>query len=297
MKFIASDFDGTLLNEKGMISERNIKAINKARSKGIQFAAATGRSYDAAIKPLKHAGINCPIIALNGATIYDENHHLIDSIPMDRETCKKILAVSQDAHLYIEFFTSDGIYSSSREQFAEVLEDIMKSANPDVTREEVETQVNQRFQNEKIQFIDDYRKLINHNDIQIFKMLCSSLNPDNLEMVYEQLKNESDIAITSSGHMNLEFNHPNAQKGMALERLAKQMNISMEDVMALGDNLNDKSMLERAGRGVAMENAAEEILSLCNYKTKTNEEDGVAYAIEEMLEEMKQGNEPAPEKF
>lgn len=59
----------------------------------------------------------------------------------------------------------------------------------------------------------------------------------------------------------------------------------MKDVMALGDNFNDKSMLEQAGRGVAMGNAAEEIKKLCSYTTKTNNDNGVAYAIEEMLKE------------
>ena len=56
--------------------------------------------------------------------------------------------------------------------------------------------------------------------------------------------------------------------------------------MALGDNLNDKSMLQRSGRGVAMENATDEIKELCKYKTKTNNENGVAFAFEELLMEL-----------
>ncbi|SET72721.1 hypothetical protein SAMN05421676_10794 [Salinibacillus kushneri] len=286
MKLIASDLDGTLLNEKGEISERNIQAIKNVTSKGIKFVVATGRSYDAATKPLQNAGLSCPIISLNGATIYDQKHKLTNSIPMNRSTCERILDICQDAQMYVEFFTNDGIYATSRAFFEEVIEDIMKSANPDTSDEEIKEQINQRFQNEKIHFRGDYEKLLGNDEIQIFKILSSSLDKNTLEDVYRKLEYHSDIAITSSGYINLEFNHPNAQKGIALERLAEQIGISMDDVMALGDNLNDKSMLEKAGMGVAMGNAAEEILQLCKYKTKTNEEDGVAYAIEEMLKEL-----------
>jgi hydroxymethylpyrimidine pyrophosphatase-like HAD family hydrolase len=106
-----------------------------------------------------------------------------------------------------------------------------------------------------------------------------------LAAVREELSEESGIAITSSGDINLEFNHPEAQKGIALKSFAASLGIEMKDVMALGDNWNDASMLKMAGRGVAMANAEEGIKELCEYSTKSNIEDGVAAAIEEMLQE------------
>src|SRR5690625_2376428 len=97
------------------------------------------------------------------------------------------------------------------------------------------------------------------------------------------------ISITSSGAINIEFNHVDAQKGLALETLAKGMGIDMQDVMTLGDNFNDASMLQMAGRGVAMGNAEPEIKAMCDYTTKANDEHGVAVAIDEMLNEVKAG--------
>ena len=106
---------------------------------------------------------------------------------------------------------------------------------------------------------------------------------DQLEAVHKELESDTDIAITSSGDINLEFNHPEAQKGFALKHYAARLGIDMKDVMSLGDNWNDASMLEMAGRGVAMANAADGIKDLCQYTTKSNREHGVAVAIEEML--------------
>ncbi len=69
MKLIASDLDGTLLNEIGQVSENNAAAIKKAVDQGIRFVVATGRSWDSASKPLQAAGITSPVISLNGATL------------------------------------------------------------------------------------------------------------------------------------------------------------------------------------------------------------------------------------
>ncbi|SDY22959.1 hypothetical protein SAMN05421736_101724 [Evansella caseinilytica] len=286
MKLIATDLDGTLLNERGEVSEENAQAIKKAVSKGIKFVVATGRSYDAANKPLQDAGLSCPIICLNGANTYDSKKTLIRSVPMDNAVCQKILTTCEDAGMYIEIFTNQGGYSVSREYFMEVLVDIIKSINSDATEEDVRAYAEQRFQNEHVQFIDHFEPVLANPDVEIYKFLSFSFHKEVLKEVSDKLSAEDGVVITSSGHINLEFNHPDAQKGIALEMLANSMGISMEDVMALGDNFNDKSMLERAGRGVAMENAPEAIKTVCRYTTKSNDENGVAHAIEEMLKEM-----------
>ncbi|RDW22445.1 Cof-type HAD-IIB family hydrolase [Oceanobacillus arenosus] len=287
MKLIASDLDGTLLNEQGVVSEENAQVIKKAIDQGIKFVVATGRSYESASKPLKAVGIVSPVISLNGALTFSEERDIIRKVPLNMSESKKVLQVCQDEEMYIEFFTSNGIYSVSREHFQEVLVDIMKSANPHVSEEEVRKMADLRFQAEPVEFVDNYMEVFSIENLEIYKILAFSHEKVKLMNARKRLESEAGIAITSSGDINLEFNHPDAQKGIALEHLANSMGIDMDDVMALGDNWNDASMLQMAGRGVAMANAAEGIQDLCDYTTKSNIENGVAVAIEEMLQEVK----------
>lgn len=283
MKLIASDLDGTLLNDEGRISAENVRAVKKAMDLGIRFVVATGRSYEAARMPLQAANITCPIISLNGAVTYGADQTVMSRIEMEREVSKKILKVCQKYNMYIEFFTSNGIYSESREGFVEVLVDIMKSANPTISEKEIREKADLRFQAEPVTFIEHYEQIFDIENLEIYKVLAFSTVQDQLEAVHKELESDTDIAITSSGDINLEFNHPEAQKGFALKHYAARLGIDMKDVMSLGDNWNDASMLEMAGRGVAMANAADGIKALCQYTTKSNREHGVAVAIEEML--------------
>src|SRR5690625_67765 len=283
MRLIASDLDGTLLNDEGIVSAENAEAIKKVIDLDIKFVVATGRSYDAARIPLQAANITCPIISLNGAVSYEADQTIVNKIKLYKEVSKKILKVCQIHDMYIEFFTSNGIYSESREGFVQVLLDIMRSANPTISEAEMRGKAELRFQAEPVTFIDRYEDIFAIDDLEIYKVLSFSANQDQLTAVHKELEREADLSITSSGDINLEFNHPEAQKGFALKNYANQLGIDMKDVMTLGDNWNDASMLEMAGRGVAMANAADGIKDLCQYTTKSNSEHGVAVAIEEML--------------
>lgn len=283
MKLIATDMDGTLLNENNEISPENIQAIVKAQQLGIEVVIATGRSYEAALKPLRKAGLSCPIICVNGSLIYLQNGEIIRSIPLERESCKKIELACTSENSYFEIFTSAGGYSINRDHFIHVLVNMMKSHYPNVGTDEIKERIQQRFQDEKIQTIDDFDQLFHNDNIDVYKFLAFSLEDESLQRIREQLTNEHDLTITSSGHLNLEFNHRDANKGAALAFYTDRLGIELKDVMALGDNLNDYSMLEVAGYSVAMENADPIIKNLCDFTTKTNSNDGVAFAIEKAL--------------
>ena len=277
--------DGTLLNEKNEVSQENVQAIKKAIEKGIQFVVATGRSYESAVRPLQAVGLTCPIIALNGAATFNVNKQQIRDIPLDVSVCRRILEVCQKSNMYVELFIDDRMYSTGNEQFMDILLHMFKNILTESTEDEIRDIIERRFQQEKVQFIKNYEDILTKSKKNIYKLLSFSINEDDLQHAHKQLEQEPGVVITSSGELNLEFNHPTAQKGLALESLASSMGIEMKDVMALGDNLNDKNMLEKAGRGVAMGNAVDEIKEICKFTTKTNNENGVAFAIEEMLKE------------
>jgi len=283
MKLIATDLDGTLLDENGLVSEENAAAIQKAMDRGIEFIVATGRSFDAANLPLRHAGLRAPIISLNGANTYTRDKELLRDIPMTRTQVQMVYDACRSQNLYFEVFTNKGVFSISRENFLGVMLDILKSANPDAPEEELLKTAKLRFKYEEVEFIENYDTILSKEEIRIYKILGFSREKSKLAAVHKNLIGEKDIAITSSGGINIEFNHISAQKGIALEAYAKMLGIQMKDVMALGDNLNDASMLKTAGHAVAMGNATEEIKELCDVTTGKNTENGVAAAIEGVL--------------
>lgn len=286
MRLIATDLDGTLLNERGLVSEENAAAIKKAIDHGLEFVVATGRSFDAANIPLQRAGIKAPVISLNGANTSTENKKLLRDIPMADDHVKEIYAQCREKDIYFEVFTNEGVFSTSREYFLQVMIDVIKSANPTMPEDEIRKTAELRFQFEEVEFINSYDTLLARRDIRIYKILAFSMEKSRLKQIHNQLKTKKDIVITSSGDINLEINHAAAHKGAALEEYVKSLGIEMADVMALGDNLNDASMLKLAGRSVAMGNALPEIKVLCDITTKRNTENGVAVAIEEMLAKM-----------
>ena len=109
-----------------------------------------------------------------------------------------------------------------------------------------------------------------------------------IDLVGQELAQSPNLAVSSSSRGNLEITHSDAQKGIALSTIAKQLGIDLKDVMALGDNLNDVSMLERVGYSVAMDNAAPEVKTVAKYVTDSNENSGVGKAIMKFLKEENQ---------
>lgn len=104
-----------------------------------------------------------------------------------------------------------------------------------------------------------------------------------LKVVLDKLPTKDMLEITNSSLFNIEVNPIGVNKANALERVCKEMGITMNEVMAVGDSLNDIKMIERAGVGVAMGNAQDVVKESADYITETNENDGVAQAIEHFV--------------
>jgi len=286
MKLIATDLDGTLLNELGKVSTENAQAIKNALDQGIKVVVATGRAYEAANQPLQEVGLTLPIICLNGAMTYTENKELLKHIPMDRDALQRIQQRCSEENLYFEIFSQDLAHSVSKEDFKRVLKDIADTANPLVPAEELSERAERRFQEENVQITNDFEKLLKNKDLNFYKVLAFSLNKDVLAKLASEFQEKPSVAVTASGDINIEFNHIDAQKGYAVEQFAKRLGIDMKDVMTLGDHFNDESMIRMAGRGVAMGNADEAIKEIATHTTKSNLENGFAYAVEKMLEDI-----------
>ncbi|MBM7540343.1 HAD family hydrolase [Amphibacillus cookii] len=283
IKMIATDLDGTLLSSVGEVSEQNAQAIKAAQKAGIEVVIATGRSYYSAYRPINKAGLKCPIICLNGANIYTVDGQMTRNIKMEKAVTQKILHTVKKENAYFELYTNKGVYSMDRSNFMDVLVNIMLSAHPEATEEEIKKRAEQRFQEENFIFTKDFQTVLDDEEVDIYKALAFSLEADGLERIKAPFLKSNDVTVTSSGFDNAEFNHPNAQKGIALTLLAEDRGLELSEVMAIGDNYNDVSMLEIVGRSVAMGNAEAGVKKRCHYTTTSNDQDGVAKAIKEIL--------------
>lgn len=274
--------DGTLLTKDHLISEENISAIKKAQAQGVEVVIATGRSYPEAIYILKEAGITCPVIGTNGAEVRSTEGEIIEYRPLNKEVASQVVKVLDKNDIYVEFFTSNGIFSADMEKGISIFKHYAARAHGDDLEEKLESLLQERVK--FIKTVNSFDFIFDDPNHHIYKLLAFSFEKERLAAVQHELEDFEGIAVSSSGFNNLEINGVEAQKGLALETFTKQKGISLMDTMAIGDNYNDVSMFQRVGRAVAMGNADEVVKSKCHFVTSTNEESGVAKAILEAIE-------------
>ena len=256
-KLVALDMDGTLLNSDGKISEKNIQTINRLIDKGIIIALATGR-------PLRGVNIyssllraNGPIITYNGAVIFN-NQSVIFKQNLERNDAKKIidLGVKYDTTMCI--WSNDQLYTNKMNDKVDNYKKVSR----------IEPLL-----------IDDYEEIL---DLGITKILWYD-EENNIEEFINKMKDESfeNVSFCTSKATFLEFFNKNSSKGKALEKIGELLKIKSEEMVAIGDELNDLSMIDYAGLGIAMGNANDSVKKKAKQITLSNDEDGVSLALEE----------------
>ncbi|MFC0189766.1 Cof-type HAD-IIB family hydrolase [Fictibacillus aquaticus] len=283
MKLIAIDMDGTLVNKQLKVTKENASAIKEAQNKGHLVVIATGRSYDEARFALSDAELHLPLICVNGAEIRSEDWDILTSVPIPHFQYEQIEAVLSKEDIYYELYTNKGTFTANRERAYEVMKDIVLTSNPEATDDDVQKAALRRIKLGLVHVVNSYQELLDQEGIEVYKLLGFHANQEKLARAAQELNMMDELAVSSSSRHNLEITNSEAQKGVALEKFAQMHDICMKDTMAIGDNYNDVSMLERAGTSVAMGNAEEDIKKIAQYVTKTNEESGVAYAIRNFL--------------
>ena len=283
IKCIATDMDGTLLGKDHLISEENIRAIKLAKEKGVDVIVATGRSLDGAKYPLEKAGLKLPLLVMNGAQLYDEEENLHLSIPLPKETVQKVIDILQDFDLYFEFYSNIGQISIGFEKakhmykkHAGKLSDI-NNLLPD------EESMLERFKTLKIKEIGSFSDLSQYENLEVYKFIIFSMDKQELDSAIIKLQALPEVVVSSSGFSNIEVNHCQAQKGIALEHYVKQKGFTLEETMAIGDSYNDLSMLKKAGVAVVMDNAHEDVKKVATFVTSSHDQDGFAKAVYKVL--------------
>ncbi|KRL04808.1 HAD superfamily hydrolase [Liquorilactobacillus oeni DSM 19972] len=269
-----------------VISKENASAIKKAQAAGIKFVVSTGRGYTE-VKPLvKEAGFNCPMITLNGAQVFDEAGKLITSAPLHDQLTSKIIHFLKKQKLYFEIVASKGIYSDNKAKRIENFAELLTRVSPDTPYKLAVIMASARLELMNINYIEDYNELVEDKHTSIFKIVTFSNEGHKvLDPIRKELEQFKSIIVTSSSSSNIEINHVNAQKGAALQAYADNLNVPLDNVMAIGDNNNDLSMLRIAGVSYAMGNAITEVKQVAKRLTSSNTENGVGHAIDEVLKE------------
>jgi len=281
-KLIAVDLDGTLLNEENRISDKNLEAIKDAQKNGVEVVVATGRAHFDVKKIFKDTGIITWIISANGATIHKPNGELFHSVPINKEVAIDALRWLETEGFYYEVFSNHSIYTPQigRELLA-IEMDRLKSANPDVSIEELQSAAEKQYSQTGFSFIQSYKDI--EDEIDIYNILAFSFHEEKLKKGWRKFEPVKELTIVKSANHNFELEQKDASKGNALEILANQLNIQLADTAAVGDSFNDLSMLKIAGRSAAMGNANQEIKNACKEITLTNDEDGVAHFINKLI--------------
>ncbi len=285
IKLIATDMDGTLLNAAHEISQENIDAIKYAQSQGITVVIATGRAFYEASTPIAETDLSVPYICLNGAEVRDETHNIMSTSNLNHELVERIKSILNKDDVYYQIYTNRGIYTEDPTRDLDIYLDIAKQAGQEADVEKIKAGIQKRIDNGTLKVVDSYEDIEDIPGELIMKVLAFNPDLEKINAIGEELAAIPSLAISSSSRGNLEITHSDAQKGIALETIADQLNVDLQDVMALGDNLNDVSMLERVGYPVAMENAMPEVKEIAKYVTDTNENSGVGKAIMKLLKE------------
>ncbi|USS84869.1 sugar-phosphatase [Fructilactobacillus myrtifloralis] len=265
IKLIAIDIDGTLLNEQNELAPATIKAIKAAHAQGVKIVLCSGRPLAGIrpyLKPLGLSGEHEYAIAFNGAIAEDLTGQIIFATNVHYQDYLEVEMMAREMGVHFQIETNDGIYTTNRDisKYSVYESQLVNLSIHYRTPEEITPD----FKIAKLMFIDepDQIDLANHN------------LPDSLKQ---------RMSVVKSTPVFLEFMNAKAGKGPAVKQLAEKLGLTAANVMAIGDQENDLSMIKYAHTGVAMGNAIADVKEQAQFVTKPNSQDGVAYAINQFV--------------
>ena len=267
IRLISVDMDGTFLDPKGKVSLKNLEAVKKAQQAGIIFSIATGRFYENAAIGVLDMGLDCPIIALNGAKI--------SASPMGNVIASHYMSVESAMEAFHILEEQKAEYYVFADKFVGIRSDNDRHhSQHEFGDERMLNETDTRF----LYGRDACLELINKGIYKFYVHTYEDLSV--LARIRTALQNEAKLSVlTQSSVTNIEIMPPDIDKGSGIMELANYLNIPLKQVMAIGDQENDLPMLIKAGLGVAMANASQLVKESSDVMTLSNAHDGVAHAI------------------
>src|SRR4051794_15162077 len=263
MKCFSIDLDGTLLNSTHEISNENLKVLQNLHKQGHSIIFNTGRAFEDVIKFDAIKKMETPIICINGTVLYSKTRDILYEASLPISTYKELFPILKELGLWIMVYTNQGGFPCRNPEIQ------------DKSPEEIEHIFNDY----------DYDQILKKDHLKIYKVMAVS-REDQLEKVDQAKKaieGKFDLSMASSHLNNIEFTSIDANKGKALIRYQQMMNLHFDEIFAFGDGGNDLAQFEVATTSIAMANAPLHIQQEADVITKTNDENGFAYAVQSLL--------------
>ena len=287
-KLIAVDLDGTLLNSYGNISEKNKNSIKKSMEKGAEVVIASGRPVSSAKAYANEAGANKYVICGNGSVLYDiQKEQILYNKSIDKQKVLQIIKICEENSIFYSIYTENLT--------------IAKSLNYNILFYNNENKKMPDDKKTNIKIINNIYKYLEDNpNTEILKITVCDENSIIFGGIVKRLKEIKDIDVLEVQHMarkvitsgtkeiEIEYHYTeitskNVNKWNAIEKLADILKREKEEIMTIGDNMNDKEMIENAGLGIIMENSAPYMKKFADKVVSNNNEDGVSEALEKYV--------------
>lgn len=279
-KLATIDLDGTMLNQYGVVTQKTKEAIERAQQMGIEVVIASGRPIDSIKTIAKEIKSEKYFISGNGAIIYDvANDEIIYENTLKKQKVLDIIKICEENSIYYNIYTEREILAKSLQY------NVLYYNKENLNKEEKDkTHIN---------IMDDvYNYILNRNE-KILKITVCDNTQSIFNSIMRKLKEIDDIEVLEVSHMSrkmirqgteevpieyfyTEISAKNVDKWNAIEVLKEKLKISKEEIIAIGDNMNDEKMIENAGLGIAMGQSSPHIKEIANKITESNFNDGVA---------------------
>lgn len=268
IKLIVLDLDGTLLTTDKKISPANYAALERAAAKGIHIVPCTGRFFNGMPEEVRALPFLRYAITINGAEIYD--------VKQKKSLHSALISLPKAEEVYSVLDTLPVIYDCFQDGWG-----WMDRKFYDIADQYSMGEVRGEWIRKMRTPLDNFRQTIRERNRGIQKAQMFFRDMELRARILSELPQRfPELSITTSLVNNIEINSGDAHKGAALLELCRQLNIDPAETMAFGDGLNDITMLQTAAVGVAMGNAAQPVKDVADFITDTNDNDGVAKAVQ-----------------
>lgn len=277
-KIVFIDIDGTLVNDEKIVPEENIKSIKKIKEKGIEVVLASGRPYHSIEEYSNTVGAIPYIIGSNGGVVANfVEDKKIFTTNIEKEVALEILKVIKENDIYFTVTISGNLiveneqYGMSKENRNEIV--VLKNSAEEYLQETNEPII-------KFSIIDDEKEKLGKVRKEIIERFnIDATEVDEFMILKKYRKPENNYKVPYI----MDIMPRGISKAKAIEEMCNYLKINLSQTVVFGDGLNDIEMFNVGGYKVAMGNAVKKIKNLADVVTKTNNESGVAYELNEIF--------------
>lgn len=280
IKLFISDFDGTLLNDMHMLSEETAQAIHDLRASGVSFMPASGRDYTAIQQIIEPIGIKVKCIALNGGEFFDNDGRVQISYKLEKEKTLAVHEIIDKYDVITDYYLESDRVTLVKDNLRAVYIDYYMRSSKKSMKEIVHLFNELDLENVLVK-VDDINRVA---EVGVVKIESQFIHLEERKQCIEELKKIDGIAVTSSYGNNLEILSYKSTKGDMAESICEKFGYKKEEVVVIGDNYNDMSMITKFPNSYAMGNAVAELKEAANFQADTNYNHGVAKVMYEIIE-------------